>query len=98
MLNPDGVINGNYRCSLAGCDLNRRWKAPSKILHPTIYSTKQMVLSFSKERELSLFCDFHGHSRRKNIFIYGCNNPQFPEDTRIFPFILGSICPFFIYS
>ena len=24
MLNPDGVINGNYRCSLAGCDLNRR--------------------------------------------------------------------------
>ena len=25
MLNPDGVINGNYRCSLAGCDLNRRW-------------------------------------------------------------------------
>ena len=24
MLNPDGVICGNYRCSLAGCDLNRR--------------------------------------------------------------------------
>ena len=22
MINPDGVINGNYRCSLAGCDLN----------------------------------------------------------------------------
>ena len=40
MLNPDGVINGNYRCSLAGCDLNRRWKAPSKILHPCIYYTK----------------------------------------------------------
>ncbi len=30
MLNPDGVINGNYRCSLAGADLNRRWKAPQK--------------------------------------------------------------------
>ena len=28
MLNPDGVINGNYRCSLAGSDLNRRWKNP----------------------------------------------------------------------
>jgi Predicted carboxypeptidase len=24
MLNPDGVINGNYRCSLIGSDLNRR--------------------------------------------------------------------------
>ena len=40
MLNPDGVINGNYRCSLAGCDLNRRWKAPSKIIHPTVFHTK----------------------------------------------------------
>ena len=24
MLNPDGVINGNYRCNLAGVDLNRQ--------------------------------------------------------------------------
>jgi len=24
MLNPDGVINGNYRCGLVGADLNRR--------------------------------------------------------------------------
>jgi murein tripeptide amidase MpaA len=25
MLNPDGVIYGNHRCSLLGCDLNRKW-------------------------------------------------------------------------
>jgi cytosolic carboxypeptidase protein 2/3 len=25
MLNVDGVINGNYRCSLAAVDLNRRF-------------------------------------------------------------------------
>lgn len=74
MLNPDGVINGNYRCSLAGCDLNRRWKAPSKVLHPCIYYTKQLLQQFAKERELVVFCDFHGHSRRKNIFMYGCHN------------------------
>ena len=43
MLNPDGVINGNYRCSLAGCDLNRRWKVPNKTLHPTIFHTKRLV-------------------------------------------------------
>jgi len=30
MLNPDGVINGNYRCNLAGNDLNRRYKKPSR--------------------------------------------------------------------
>ena len=44
MLNPDGVINGNYRCSLAGCDLNRRWKNPNQILHPTIYKAKELVM------------------------------------------------------
>jgi len=98
MLNPDGVINGNYRCSLAGCDLNRRWKAPSKMLHPTVYHTKQLIINFAKERELAIFCDFHGHSRRKNIFMYGCNNPNSPEDSRLFPFILGSLCPYFIYN
>jgi len=43
MMNPDGVINGNYRCSLAGCDLNRRWKTPSKTLHPAIYAVKKLV-------------------------------------------------------
>lgn len=25
MLNPDGVILGNTRCSLSGLDLNRQW-------------------------------------------------------------------------
>ena len=29
MLNPDGVVNGNYRSSLAGEDMNRRYANPS---------------------------------------------------------------------
>lgn len=29
MMNPDGVINGNTRCSLAGVDLNRIWIEPN---------------------------------------------------------------------
>ena len=64
MLNPDGVINGNYRCSLAGCDLNRRWKTPHKLLHPTIYATKRLIRDLHEERGLLLFCDLHGHSRK----------------------------------
>lgn len=40
MLNPDGVIAGNYRCSLAGVDLNRTYRDPPKELYPTIYHTK----------------------------------------------------------
>jgi murein tripeptide amidase MpaA len=46
MLNPDGVINGNYRCSLVGCDLNRRWKYPSKTLHPEVYYAKKLIKAF----------------------------------------------------
>tara|TARA_B110001450_G_C17215036_1_gene317029 strand:+ start:61 stop:408 length:348 start_codon:yes stop_codon:yes gene_type:complete len=43
MLNPDGVVNGHYRCNYTGADLNRRWPNPSKLLHPTIYYTKKLV-------------------------------------------------------
>jgi cytosolic carboxypeptidase protein 2/3 len=34
MINPDGVVRGNYRFSAAGYDLNRRWKNPSETSHP----------------------------------------------------------------
>jgi murein tripeptide amidase MpaA len=43
MLNPDGVINGNSRCSLAGVDLNRCWLDPSRKQHPTVYHTKMLI-------------------------------------------------------
>ena len=98
MLNPDGVINGNYRVSLAGCDLNRRWKFPSKTLHPTIYAVKKLVKSLHAEREVVLFCDLHGHSRKQNIFMYGCENKTEPETCRILPFILSKISPLFNFS
>ncbi len=31
MVNVDGVVHGNNRCSLAGVDLNRRWRSPSQV-------------------------------------------------------------------
>lgn len=92
MLNPDGVIHGNYRCSLAGCDLNRRWKFPSPIIHPTVYYAKELAVQFSQDRDLTLYCDLHGHSRRKNLFIYGNTNNQIQEDVKLFPFIMSKIC------
>lgn len=98
MINPDGVINGNYRCSLCGSDLNRRWKTPSKVLHPVVFSIKRMVKAFSKEREVALYCDFHGHSRRKNIFMYGNNYSDKPDATRLYPYILSKICDYFSFE
>lgn len=32
-----------------------------------------MLLKKMKEdKDLLLYCDIHGHSRKKNIFMYGC--------------------------
>lgn len=89
MLNPDGVINGNYRCSLAGCDLNRRWKYPSEMLHPTVYHTKRLISRLALERPLALYCDLHGHSRRKNTFFYGNELHDNSEATRVFPWLMS---------
>lgn len=50
MLNPDGVIVGNYRCSLAGVDLNRTFKHTVRDLYPTIYNIKVCNGEYAKER------------------------------------------------
>lgn len=71
MLNPDGVINGNTRCNLAGVDLNRCWIEPSRKMQPTVYHYKNMVKKFQEDRDIFLVLDLHGHSRKKNIFCYG---------------------------
>ena len=73
MLNPDGVRYGNYRCSLLGVDLNRRWDNPDMYLHPTIYYTKKMMQAFHEKHSVEVFCDMHGHTKKQNVFIYGCS-------------------------
>jgi|EP01047_Picozoa_sp_COSAG01_P020674 hypothetical protein len=101
MLNPDGVINGNYRCSLAGCDLNRQWLDPSKKINPTIFSTKMMMKRFMEDREVVMFCDLHGHSRKKNIFMYGCDqaeNSAHRLKERIFPRLLAKNSDIFSFA
>ena len=45
MMNPDGVILGNNRCSLAGYDLNRCWGDPSSIYQPIIFAIKERLQS-----------------------------------------------------
>lgn len=43
MLNPDGVIVGNYRCSLSGRDLNRYYRSMLKDSFPCIWHMRAMV-------------------------------------------------------
>uniref|UniRef100_A0A8D0GGW5 Cytosolic carboxypeptidase 1 n=1 Tax=Sphenodon punctatus TaxID=8508 RepID=A0A8D0GGW5_SPHPU len=114
MLNPDGVINGNHRCSLSGEDLNRQWQNPNPDLHPTIYHAKGLLQYLAAIRRLPLvFCDYHGHSRKKNVFLYGCSiketmwhtnvnaaSCELIEDIgyRALPKILSHIAPAFCMS
>ncbi|CAF3391299.1 unnamed protein product [Rotaria sp. Silwood1] len=96
MLNPDGVIVGNYRCSLSGRDLNRNYKTILKDAYPSIWHTREMIKRFMSETELILYCDFHGHSRKQNVFIYGCENKHLPNERlkeRIFPAMLSKNDP-----
>uniref|UniRef100_A0A0N4Z244 Pepdidase_M14_N domain-containing protein n=1 Tax=Parastrongyloides trichosuri TaxID=131310 RepID=A0A0N4Z244_PARTI len=77
MLNPDGVINGNHRCSLSGNDLNRTWHNPIKFIHPEIYHSKAIIQYCVEilKRKPFVYVDLHGHSRRSNVFVFG-NNPE----------------------
>ena len=40
MLNPDGVIIGNYRCSLSFNDMNRQYASPSSKIFPEVSAIK----------------------------------------------------------
>uniref|UniRef100_A0A5K4FEP0 Pepdidase_M14_N domain-containing protein n=1 Tax=Schistosoma mansoni TaxID=6183 RepID=A0A5K4FEP0_SCHMA len=99
MLNPDGVIVGNYRCSLTGRDLNRNYRQPRKDVFPTVWTVKQLVKWCKKTYKDVIYCDIHGHSRRNNIFMYGCdplyrhskifNHTKQTLHERILPYILS---------
>ena len=97
MLNPDGVINGAYRCGLAGVDLNRCWIEPSKKLHPTIFHAKAMIKKLIEDYDIVMTIDFHGHSRKKNIFMYGCSGRSRLRE-RIFPKLLERVSEIFSFK
>ena len=95
MSNPDGVIAGNYRTSVSGNDLNRQYHAPDPRLHPTVKAIKDLVAEYSKKEGQKLigFIDLHGHSRKKNVFIYGPYYPLHNErylKMRVLPKIISN--------
>ncbi|XP_038603282.1 cytosolic carboxypeptidase 4 [Tachyglossus aculeatus] len=114
MLNPDGVINGNHRCSLRGEDLNRQWLSPNVQHQPIIYHAKGFLYYLNSiGRAPLVFCDFHGHSQKKNVFLYGCSVKEtlwqaggtvdptlITEDVgyRTLPKILDKVAPAFVMS
>ena len=73
MLNPDGVALGNYRTGLSGKDFNREYKSPDKTIFPEVYYFKKLAVENRSifNDKLLMFLDFHGHSTKKNTFMYG---------------------------
>lgn len=82
MVNPDGVVHGHSRTNLSGRDLNRIWNDPDKKLHSEIYYLKKSIIEFSKKYPIEMYCDFHGHSKKKNAFLYGCSDSEVPYKSR----------------
>lgn len=102
MLNPDGVIIGNYRSCICGRiylgnDLNRKFLDPDDILNPSIISIKKLISEINenhgcRSNPIFGYFDFHSHSRKKCIFLYGVHYPLHDEryiKTRIIPKLLG---------
>jgi len=110
MMNPDGVVSGNSRSTLEGADLNRMWQEPNpqdrrrdfKILA----AIKKLISDFTSERKVPLVLDLHAHSRRCNIFAYGCRpskgvdfaDKQLSGFERVFPKMISQFCAAFKYS
>lgn len=106
MLNPEGVKCGHYRCSPEGVDLNRVWNRPSKTTSLVIWHVKELISRIKDTREVVFFVDIHGHSRKKNAFLYGCDAfPVIhPTDrrrnliTKAVPLLLQSLEPCFSFN
>lgn len=64
LLNPDGVISGNWRHNLNGVDLNRDW---GPFTQPETRVVERLLRAFdSNNSMLRMFVDFH--STKENVF------------------------------
>ncbi|XP_068627999.1 cytosolic carboxypeptidase 2 [Battus philenor] len=91
MLNPDGVIVGNNRCSLTGKDLNRQYRTVIRETYPPVWHTKVMIRRLQEECGVAMYVDLHAHSRKHNVFIYGCESRRNSDrhlQEQVFPLML----------
>jgi murein tripeptide amidase MpaA len=99
MLNPDGVIKGNYRFSGYGCDLNRKWRNCKPNQQPEVYLMREFLRTLKEEKKVRMYIDMHGHSRKKNVFFYGCceKGDTVNVKPRAFPYLMSKIYEAFKY-
>ncbi|KAI5947996.1 Cytosolic carboxypeptidase 3 [Manis javanica] len=58
---------------------------------------EKLLQRLMENREVISYCDLHGHSKKENIFMYGCNGSDRCKalylQQRIFPLMLSKSCP-----
>ena len=80
IINPDGVIAGNYRCNTQGKDMNRHFFSDDDPEGLKMRLTEvELLRSYLKERlpknsdgscMIKMFLDIHAHSACNSIFCY----------------------------
>jgi hypothetical protein len=100
-MNPDGVVVGNYRCSITGNDLNRKYLNADMNTQPNVNALKRLISTLvAQNKEIVAFIDLHAHSKKKSVFAYG---PYFPLHNekyiqqRLLPKILSERTQMFRY-
>ena len=55
-----------------------------------------MIKKTLESRDIILYCDIHGHSRQKNLFMYGCQNSKMDRlKEKIFPYLYSKRSEYF---
>lgn len=84
MVNIDGVVHGNTRAELVGCDSNRTWVDPHKQYQPIIYTLKKMI----ERDDVEMVLDLHSHSRKLGTFFYANRSNELSSAIKIFPMMV----------
>lgn len=56
-----------------------------------IYNVNKICFRLIEECGIAMYCDLHAHSRKHNVFIYGCENKRFVDKRlheQVFPLML----------
>lgn len=99
MLNPDGVARGHSRADTTGQNLNRMYRNPDPIKHPTIFALRHLMLTLEATGRLALYIDMHAHANKKGAFFFGNAMPIVDQvQNLLYPKLVALNTPHFEFT